>query len=223
MYIWKYSYISFLWLQKQSAGFVQCIWIDVYCCNIPRHKLLFNNSTICGNRALCLVPRKICWNVFFHGLFICTGLKSLQSNSSAILLYYIGKAAMLWTQWYSFVVVGGHRNTIYLIAGNFICGYHISNDRFPLVSSKNLLVLLHHILYIFILCIPWNADNVIEHKSGYSFRIVNCSLHHIQSLFWIPHARTGKSFRFPKISFSLVSLYSTLRACLNLWLNYIWI
>lgn len=196
LYRWKCWYIPFLWLKKQSAGFVQRTWINVYCCNILGSKLLFNNSTICGYWACCLVPRKIRWNVLFHSLFICTGLQSLQANSSDTSL--IGKSVMLLNLWYSFLNVGGHWNTIYLGAINFICGYHISNDRFPLVSSESVLVLLHHILYIFILCISWNDGNVDELKSRYSFCIVDCSLHHIQSLFWISHARTGKSFIAPQ-------------------------
>lgn len=96
LYRWQCWHLLFLWLKKQSAGFVQRTWINVYCCYILGSKLLFNNSTICGYWACCLVSRKICWNVFLHGLFICTGLQLLQVNSSGT--YLIGKLVMLLTQ-----------------------------------------------------------------------------------------------------------------------------
>lgn len=165
---------------------------------------MFNHSTLCVNWACCLVSRKICWNVFFHGLFICTGLDLFQASSSGI--YLTGKPVTFIKSVIFFFGVGGHWNTIYLSASNFICVYHISNDRFLLVSSEILLVLLHHILHIFVLCVSGNADNIDKRKSRSSFCIVNCSLHHIQSLFWIPHARTGKCSGCPKFSFELFSI-----------------
>lgn len=88
-------------------------------------------------------------------------------------------------------VVGGHGNTLYYVAGNSICGHYISYHRLLLDCFQGFLVLLCNLLYISVLCIPWDVVGFFELKHGSSFDIGHCNLHPIESLLRLPHAWTG--------------------------------
>lgn len=88
--------------------------------------------------------------------------------------------------------IGDDRSSLHISANGFVRGHHISYDRVQLVGLQDRVVLLHYILHVLVLCVPWDAHGRSEFESSSCFHIGICSLHRPKPFLWLPYAGTGK-------------------------------
>ena len=94
----------------------------------------------------------------------------------------------------SFSHVGCYGDSLCVCANIVFHVDSLPNDRIRMGSSKVLLVLVYHVLYVALLPIPWNDDGVTHPKHPSGIHINISILHHAMPHVWLHCAWSSKSF-----------------------------
>lgn len=164
-------------MKKGRTGFAQHTRVHVHFPTIFGNRQLFSCSTLYSYWGHRCVERKVCWNVLFVGFFICTGWESCLPMHILLFPYL----SMPMGAHLSYVT-DDYWDSLYTPSSHSIRGNHISSNRFLLVCSYSVLVLLHNVLHDALLYFPWNVAHCHNSKCACGFSFGKFLLHNVDSL-----------------------------------------
>lgn len=196
IFFWNNGFsLFFFWsdfLQKQPAGFVQCVRCFVCCSALLRSKQLLHCTAIYSNRENCLVQREVCWNVLSLVFLFCSGVACCNGNWVILICFFLLRVSTIWHL--TFFHSGGYRNSLFTPSDISVRGRDIHFNKFWTIILQDNMVLLCHTSDVAILQLPWDAAHIIDTNDSSCFHFVICCIHPVKSVLRLPSPSASKYF-----------------------------